>query len=158
MAIRLQGLAAPERDEPGGPEAAAAMKRLVHGREVRCELDGERTYDRCAAVCYVDGLDVAEVMIRGGYARDCPRFSQGRYAGSPILSSAMRPFQLLKFQSLCSCVHGRAPPPLAYGCAPGWPDPSGATGLRRFTSAVAISSVEQGSYGSVRCGPGRLRS
>jgi micrococcal nuclease len=55
MPIRLNGLAAPEADEPGDDRAAAAMEELVLDREVRCELDGERTHDRCVADCYVDG-------------------------------------------------------------------------------------------------------
>jgi micrococcal nuclease len=46
MPIRLNGLAAPESNEPGGNQATAAMKKLVLDREVRCELDGERTHDR----------------------------------------------------------------------------------------------------------------
>jgi micrococcal nuclease len=80
MPIRLNGLAAPEGDEPGGAEATNAMQQLVLGRELRCELDGERTHDRCVGVCYLDGTDVSEVMVHRGVARDCPRFSQGRYA------------------------------------------------------------------------------
>ena len=80
MAIRLNGLAAPEWDEPGGTEAREAMMALVHGRTVRCELDGSRTYDRCAGVCFLDGLDVAEALVTAGLARDCPRYSGGRYA------------------------------------------------------------------------------
>ena len=40
--IRLQGLAAPEGDEPGGDQATTAMEGLVLHREVRCELDRER--------------------------------------------------------------------------------------------------------------------
>jgi micrococcal nuclease len=35
LPIRLQGLAAPEGDEPGGDEATQAMQALVHGRELR---------------------------------------------------------------------------------------------------------------------------
>lgn len=79
-AIRLQGLAAPESDALGGPEATAAMRRMVDGRTVRCELDGERTYDRCVGICYLGELDIAEELVRMGLARDCPRFSGGRYA------------------------------------------------------------------------------
>jgi len=56
------------------------MMELVHGREVRCELDGTRTYDRCVGVCYLDGTDISEELVRRGLARDCPRFSGGRYA------------------------------------------------------------------------------
>ena len=56
------------------------MIELVQGRMVRCDLDGTRTYDRCAGVCYLDAVDLSEAMIRRGLARDCPRFSGGRYA------------------------------------------------------------------------------
>jgi endonuclease YncB( thermonuclease family) len=72
-------LAAPEGDEPGGIEATRAMIDLALGRQVRCELNGERTHDRCVAVCHLNGADIAEVMVRTGLARDCPRFSRGRY-------------------------------------------------------------------------------
>jgi micrococcal nuclease len=77
MPIRLNGLAAPEGDEPGGAAATQAMTELVQGRTLRCELDGERTHDRCVGVCYLDSADIAEVMVREGLARDCPRFSGG---------------------------------------------------------------------------------
>ena len=40
MAIRFQGIAAPEGSEPGGAEATKARAR----QEVRCELTGKRTY------------------------------------------------------------------------------------------------------------------
>ena len=80
MPVRLNGLAAPEGDEPGGEAATAAMVALVDGRTVRCELDGSRTHDRCVAVCYLEGVDIAEALVSAGLARDCPRFSGGRYA------------------------------------------------------------------------------
>jgi endonuclease YncB( thermonuclease family) len=80
MPIRLNGLAAPDGDEPSGAAATKAMTELVRGRTLRCELDGERTHDRCVGVCYLEGENISEVMIQRGVARDCPRFSQGRYA------------------------------------------------------------------------------
>ena len=80
MAVRLSGLTAPERNEPGGAEARRALIELPQGRTVRCELDGTRTYDRCAGICYLDGADISEVMVHRSVDRDCPRFSQGRYA------------------------------------------------------------------------------
>jgi endonuclease YncB( thermonuclease family) len=55
------------------------MRSLSLGRTVRCELNGERTHDRCVAVCFLDGADIAEALVRQGLARDCPRFSGGRY-------------------------------------------------------------------------------
>ena len=79
IAIRLSGLAAPEWDARGGFEATAAMRELVLGKVVTCELDGEATYDRCAAICHLERADISEEMVRMGLARDCPRYSGGRY-------------------------------------------------------------------------------
>jgi endonuclease YncB( thermonuclease family) len=87
-AIRLNGLAAPEGDEPGGAEATAAMRQMVDGRQVRCELDGERTHDRCVGVCYLEGRDLAAAMVLAGLARDWPRFSGGRYRDAEAQATA----------------------------------------------------------------------
>jgi hypothetical protein len=52
---------------------------LVDGRTLRCELNGQQTHDRCVGICYLDGKDISAEMVRQGVARDCPRFSGGRY-------------------------------------------------------------------------------
>lgn len=88
MPLRLNGLAAPEGDEPGGAAATRAMVEMVEGREVRCELDGQRTYDRCVAVCYLEGVDIAAELVAAGLARDCPRFSGGRYREAEMQAAA----------------------------------------------------------------------
>lgn len=104
--IRLHGLAAPESGEPGGRAATTAMRRLVDGRKVRCELDGERTYDRCVGICYLDSVDIAAELVRQGVARDCPRYNGGRYAeaereaagdGATIADSYILPAYCLRF-------------------------------------------------------------
>lgn len=82
--IRLQGVAAPEKHEPGGSEATGAMVKLVAGKTVTCNLTGERTHDRHVGICYVDGRDIGEMIIALGLARDCPRFSRGRYAAVEV--------------------------------------------------------------------------
>jgi endonuclease YncB( thermonuclease family) len=79
MPIRLNGLSPPEGDEPGSLEATRAMIELVKGRTLRCELNGERTGNRCLGVCYLEGRNIAAEMVRRGVARDCSRFSCGRY-------------------------------------------------------------------------------
>jgi endonuclease YncB( thermonuclease family) len=88
ISVRLQGVAAPELEhaglgveqEPGGPEAAAFLRDLVEGKPIVCELTGERTHGREVGVCYRDGRDIGAAVIEAGLARNCPRFSRGRYA------------------------------------------------------------------------------
>jgi endonuclease YncB( thermonuclease family) len=88
LAIYLQGLAAPEGDEPGGGEASEAMRALVLGHELRRELDGERTHDRCVAVCYLKAEHIGEAMVRQRLAQDCPRLSGGGYRSDEIQAAA----------------------------------------------------------------------
>jgi micrococcal nuclease len=45
------------------------MIDLVGGRTLRCELDGERTHDRCVGVCYLEGVGISAEMVRRGVAR-----------------------------------------------------------------------------------------
>jgi endonuclease YncB( thermonuclease family) len=61
--VRLKGIAAPERAEPGGPEATEAMRRLIGDREVRCELTGERTHNRAVGFCAAGGTDLNAAMV-----------------------------------------------------------------------------------------------
>lgn len=82
--IRLQGIAAPEdnsrKREPGGPEATANLHRLVDGNEVVCHPDGTKARGRPVAVCSLNGKDIGKLQVEQGFARDCPRYSGGRYS------------------------------------------------------------------------------
>ena len=80
IAIRLNGISAPEKRQPYGPDATAFMGWLVMEKEVTCKLSGERSRDRLIGICYLEGVDIGEAIIREGLARDCPRYSDGRYA------------------------------------------------------------------------------
>jgi endonuclease YncB( thermonuclease family) len=88
LPIRLQGVAAPERDDADGPAASAFLRRLVEGREVNCVPDGTKTRNRVVAVCYLAGRDIGQAIIEAGHARDCPRFSGGRYAPAEAAARA----------------------------------------------------------------------
>ena len=85
--IRLNGVDAPEVVHPGyghdddfGPEARDEMRRIVGDAVVRCELNGERSYERLVGVCFLpDGTDIGAEIIRRGLALDCARWSSGRY-------------------------------------------------------------------------------
>ena len=56
QAIRLNGIAAPERNEPGGNEATAYMRQLVLGKLLNCMDNGKWTHDRLVAVCHLLSL------------------------------------------------------------------------------------------------------
>jgi len=49
--IRLNGVSAPELDERYGNASKQYMVELVWDKRVRCELNGEKTYDRFVGVC-----------------------------------------------------------------------------------------------------------
>ena len=78
--IRLNGVAAPERNELGGAEATATMKQMTSGKTVRCSLTGKKTYKREVGTCWVGTLDLGAALIAAGKARDCHRYSAGRYS------------------------------------------------------------------------------
>jgi endonuclease YncB( thermonuclease family) len=77
--IRLNGIDAPERGQARFREATNALQRLVAGQTVLCRLNGDKTYDRWVAVCYVGKTDLAAAVIATGNALDCRRYSGGRY-------------------------------------------------------------------------------
>ncbi len=80
IAIRLNGVDAPELDERGGRAGREWMRRAFGGQRLTCQLNGDRTYDRWVGVCQDrEGHDLGASVIAAGHARDCPRFSGGRY-------------------------------------------------------------------------------
>jgi micrococcal nuclease len=77
--IRLNGVSAPELNEPLGQQSKQFMRDLIDGKRVRCELNGKKTYDRFVGVCYLGERDIGAAIIKAGLALDCPRYSGGRY-------------------------------------------------------------------------------
>ena len=81
--VRLNGVDAPENSNRAGRDATAFMKRLLRGRVVTCDLNGERTYDRWVGICFIEdegrAVDIGAVLVSRGYALDCRRYSGGRY-------------------------------------------------------------------------------
>ena len=78
--VRLDGVDGPELNERGGRAAKQWMVRNYLRQRVTCELTGKRTYDRWVGSCFDrDGQDIGALAIGAGHARDCPRFSGGRY-------------------------------------------------------------------------------
>lgn len=81
LPIRLNGVDGPEMNERGGRTAKTWMTKLVLRKPLRCWLNGDKTYDRWVGTCYINGdADIGALAISAGHARDCPRYSGGKYA------------------------------------------------------------------------------
>lgn len=78
--VRLNGVAAPELSEDRGHEAKEAMAEILATGPVRCALTGATTYNREVGTCWIGTADVGALIIGRSLARDCPRYSGGRYA------------------------------------------------------------------------------
>jgi micrococcal nuclease len=77
--VRLNGVDAPELKTRSGKDAKRWMVNYLRGKEISCDLSGERTYDRWVGVCYANGEDIGAAVIAAGHALDCRRYSGGRY-------------------------------------------------------------------------------
>ena len=78
--IRFQGINAPELDEPYGKQAKWALHKLVKGQTIRAIPNGEKSYDRIVAKCFLeDGTDLAAEMVKLGFALDLPNYPDADY-------------------------------------------------------------------------------
>lgn len=103
VAVRLEGVSAPELKEKLGQDAKIFMRQLVFGRPVLCRLTGSKTYDRFVGICFLDGKDIGEAIIAKGLALDCPRFSKGRYTRFETTTAKM----MIKLPSYCRTTRSR---------------------------------------------------
>lgn len=80
IAVRLNGVDAPELNERGGQAGKRWMQNAYSNATITCEFNGQKTYDRWVGVCWDKaGVDLGAAVIAAGHARDCPRYSGGRY-------------------------------------------------------------------------------
>lgn len=78
--IRVWGLDAPEWNRPGGAAATAALRGLIAGNRLHCDVLDIDRYGRLVAQCFLpDGRDLAAEMIRSGVATEYCRYSRGFY-------------------------------------------------------------------------------
>jgi endonuclease YncB( thermonuclease family) len=88
--IRLWGIDAPEssqlcRNDESllyrcGAKAANELDTFIARRPVECSPVSLDQYGRTVAVCSIDGVDLAEWLVRNGLALDWPTYSKGKYA------------------------------------------------------------------------------
>jgi endonuclease YncB( thermonuclease family) len=66
--VRMQGIDAPERDQPKTDESVALLRRLLGEGEVELLPAEQTSYNRMVARIYVNGADVNAQMVRRGLA------------------------------------------------------------------------------------------
>lgn len=68
--IRLANLDCAERGTKSGDRATRQITGIVKGVQLRCTLEGRRSYDREVGVCRLpDGRDIGELLIAGGFCQ-----------------------------------------------------------------------------------------
>lgn len=67
--IRLQGIDAPELNEPGGQASKQRLEELLRRGSVQIVPHGVDVYGRTVADVFVNGQSVAEVLAQEGYAK-----------------------------------------------------------------------------------------
>jgi endonuclease YncB( thermonuclease family) len=83
--VRLDGIAAPEMEHPTYSDGRQFMVVLLHeATQVECDLEGRMSHDREIGRCFFvtqDGrrIDPQAEIVKAGLARDCPRYSGGKY-------------------------------------------------------------------------------
>ena len=90
--IRLNGIDAPEAEQlcrgddslpyPCGQIATKALSEFLAGRDLNCVDLDDRSFARTIAVCSLGNTDIADWMVRNGYALDWPKYSKGGYAAA----------------------------------------------------------------------------
>ena len=78
--IRIAGISAPELNQELGLEAQKFLKKLILGETIKCELNGQKSYDRLVGKCYLHNIDLGKAIIIAGLALDCPKYSKGYYS------------------------------------------------------------------------------
>lgn len=68
--IRIANLDCAERGSKAGDRATRQITGIVKNVQLKCTLEGRRSYDREVGVCSLpDGRDVGEMLIVGGYCQ-----------------------------------------------------------------------------------------
>lgn len=78
--IRLWGINAPERDEPGYKQATKTLRKLALRKHIKCYRQDTDKFGRTVARCETkDGEDISRKMLNSGKASEYCWFSKGFY-------------------------------------------------------------------------------
>lgn len=107
--VRLDGIAAPERGHDAYTKGKWFVEDLMQqSQSVECELEGRNPYSREVGFCYSvmkDGrrVDPQAEVVRMGLARDCPKYSNGKYEAeeADAVSSGLNLSEVYQLPSYC---------------------------------------------------------
>lgn len=68
IAVRMQSIDAPEKDQPWGTEARAALASRLDRRQVDLEVEAQDRYDRLVAMVFLGGENINAWMVSEGNA------------------------------------------------------------------------------------------
>ena len=92
--VRLNGCDAPDNSTQAVGDATNFLKRLLRGKTVVCNLNGDRTYDRWVGGCFIEVSgqwnNIGAIVIADGHALDCRRYSGSRYRSLEQASARQR--------------------------------------------------------------------
>lgn len=66
--VRLQGVDAPEHDQPGGADSKQWLQQRVRDRDVLLEPVTQDRYDRMVAIVYLEDVNLNRELLRAGQA------------------------------------------------------------------------------------------
>jgi endonuclease YncB( thermonuclease family) len=87
--VRIWGIDAPEAGQKCytesdfwmcGQAATSELEKIILGKSVDCEVKDRDRNGRDVSLCIVAGVDVAEHLVKSGWAVDWPKYSNGYYA------------------------------------------------------------------------------
>lgn len=88
--VRLHGVDAPERDQPGGAEATRWLQAVLHEADVRLEPVSQDQYDRLVAVVHLEDRNINAALLRAGHAWAYRRYLRREDLGWCDLEQAAR--------------------------------------------------------------------
>ena len=68
LAVRLDGVDAPELCQPWGPQAREALQRMVQGRTLRLRVRGRDEHGRLIAQLLAGEVDIGQRLVADGHA------------------------------------------------------------------------------------------
>jgi endonuclease YncB( thermonuclease family) len=89
--IRIEGIDAPERCQPGGKEATAALTELVLNRTVTVKVVAHDDWGRTVGKVYDGSKDIGDRMVRDGQAWSLRfKYDRGPYMAEERMAQSLK--------------------------------------------------------------------